>query len=131
MQTDAGRRIKRAYIVDILLKIQELQHSGLNEEMRLTLLETNRKTRKEFSHDDLAIFELLKYWGYPEKVYKEYLEELKSKGQDVDIESSSSSSSDSDSSSDSSDSSRKKRKKKNKKDKKKKRDKFDRATHAS
>lgn len=84
--------------------------------MKGTLLEMNRKTHDLYNHDNKAILRLLELWGYPEKVYEDYLTDLQNRGllENTRDTSSSSSNSDSDSSWE-----RKNKKKKKKKAKEK------------
>lgn len=48
--------------------------------MKATLLEMNRKNHQLYRHHNKAIMELLKIWGGPEKVYEDYLNDLKNRG---------------------------------------------------
>ena len=69
---EAERIKKRALVVEIAKKLQNLRHREINETMRRQLCSTNRRNLQLHGRDNKAVFALLSWWGSPEGVYREW-----------------------------------------------------------
>lgn len=73
---DARRRIKRAYVIDIALKVLELRHYGISEDMKLEALEVNRLNNRIHKAHNKGLLKILEFFGTPEDIYEQYMYEF-------------------------------------------------------
>lgn len=66
--TDAKRKIKRAYIIDIAIKILDMHHYGISEDMKVLILETNRLNYDLHKRHNKGLLKLLEFFGNPEEL---------------------------------------------------------------
>lgn len=70
---DAKRKIKRAYIIQIALKILELRHYGISEDLKLQALESNRLNIKMFKKNHKGLMKILEFFGDPKNLVEEFM----------------------------------------------------------
>lgn len=68
--------MKKSQAIQILLRLQNLKQEDLNDQLRELLLSTNRRFNKMlYGYYNPGIMVLLRYWGDPESLMAEYMEE--------------------------------------------------------
>ena len=80
---DITRRLKKTFIVEIVLKIQNLRMEEINEQMREMLLKTGKNFYELFGYFNRGIDALLKWWGDPTQVMGAYIRAIEEREQRV------------------------------------------------
>lgn len=62
---EVTRKLKKTFVVEIVLKIQNLRNDEINEQMREMLLKTGKNFFDLFGYFNRGIEALLKWWGDP------------------------------------------------------------------
>lgn len=75
-EEDVIRKLKKAHIVEIAMKIQNLRNEEINDAMREMLLSTNKRFNELYGYFNKGIMALLKWWGDPDNIMESYIRSI-------------------------------------------------------
>jgi len=78
---EVSRRLKKTFVVEIVLKVQSLKVDDINEQMREMLLKTGKNFFDLFGYFNRGIDALLRYWGDPGQVMGAYMRAIEEREQ--------------------------------------------------
>ncbi len=78
---DVLRRLRKAQVVEIILKIQNLRVTEVNDQMRDMLLTTGKRFKELYGYFNKGYQAMLKWWGDPEQVMGAYIRAIEEREQ--------------------------------------------------
>ena len=75
MQID--KSFKKSLIIEISKKIQKLENTEVNQEMKSLVTNTNQLNIDFYGYDNKGCLALLEFWGNPRELMEKYITEEK------------------------------------------------------
>jgi len=78
---DLTRQLKKSHIVEMIIKIQNLKHEDINDQMRDLLLSMNKRFTELYGYRNKGLMKMLEWWGDSEVVFNAYIHAIEEKEQ--------------------------------------------------
>jgi hypothetical protein len=76
---NARRTMKKAYIVDLAIRILEVRHLGVNSDLKERALDSNRIHVKLYETQNKALLKIIEFFGDPNEIFSDFMDEYREK----------------------------------------------------